>query len=169
MGSRRQRRSNRRGRAHARNADSGDFRLWPKAAILRRAFEVRRGYKACRDRMIQISRSGSLSDNEMNIVWLDPAVGTSNQQAMRCRDHGSRGNKRAGAEAQVSVRHIDPSNGRPGPFSGGTGNRLLGATNALGWLSRGLAGVGTLGVHESGGLSLLNEGCASVAAMCKKL
>ena len=69
--------------------------------------------------MPQISGSGSLSDNEMNIVWFNPAVGTSNQQTMRRGDDCSRGNERAGTEAQVSVRHVDPSNGRPGPFPGG--------------------------------------------------
>jgi hypothetical protein len=119
--------------------------------------------------MPQISGSGSLSDNEMNIVWFNPAVGTSNQQTMRRGDHCSRGNERAGTEAQVSVRHVDPSNGRPGPFPGGTGNRLLGVTKALGWPGRGLAGVGTLGVGQSGDLPSLNEDCASVVAICEEL
>jgi hypothetical protein len=51
---------------------------------------------------------------------------------------------------------------------GGTGNRLLGVTSALGSLGRGL-GVGMLGVHQRGGLPSLNEGCASAVAICKKL
>src|SRR5579871_3079181 len=52
---------------------------------------------------------------------------------------------------------------------GGTGNRLLGATSALGSLGRGLEGVGRLGVHRGGGLPSLNEGCASAVAICKKI
>src|SRR6516162_4983796 len=81
----------------------------------------------------------------MNIVWLDPAVGTSNQQAMRRGDHYSRGNERAGAEALIS--HVNPPDGRPGPFLGGHWQSVARVHQCLR-----LAGSWSGGSRDAGGL-----------------
>jgi hypothetical protein len=136
-------------------------------AVLRRAFEVGGRYETRRDWMSQNSGSGNFSDNEMNIIWLDPAIGMSNPQAVRRGNHGSRGNKCAVQKLRRPFATLTLPMADQGHSLGGTGNRLFGVTSALGWLGRGLAGVRTLGVQSD--LPSLNEGCANVAAICQKL